>query len=743
MKLISLLFKSKKTVIGVVVIIILLIIQAYCELELPNYTSKIVDIGIMQGGIENAVPSQIRKSSLEDLKLFIPDDEIEVLDAAFESDSNNADLLLLKSEYADDTDKQQQLNNILRLPMLMFASQDAIASEEGSSGAEQPSQGTGQPAPEKIDPEQIRYALANGMITKDDLLAKRDDAVKELEKMGLGDNMINTAAVAFVKAEYEATGVDMESIEIGFMVNTGVMMAIYTGIAAVGSILVCLIASVVAASISRKLRKDTFENILAFSNNEMDKFSVASLITRSTNDIQQIQVSLVMFLRLVLFAPAMAAGGIFMISRTDTGLSWIVVVAIVALAAIIGILLVTTMPKFKKLQPLIDKLNLVSREILTGLPVIRAFCREDYEKKRFDKANVDLLKTQLFTNRAMSTFMPIIFFIMNIVMIGIVWFGGHGIDDGAMQVGDMLAFISYTMFIVMSFMMLSMVTIMLPRATVAADRVLEVINTKITINDKPESELKDDTDFKGLISFNDVSFRYDDADEDVLSNINFTAVPGQTTAIIGSTGCGKSSLINLIPRLFDVTKGSITIDGVDIRDLSQKKLRSLMGFVPQRGMLFSGTIESNLKFGDSGIGDEKMFEAAEIAQATEFIDEKDDKYDSEVSQGGTNVSGGQRQRLSIARAIARNPKIYIFDDSFSALDYKTDVNLRKALSKNTQDAAVIIVAQRISTILRAEKIIVLDEGRIVGIGTHKELLETCDVYREIAESQLNSEEMSA
>lgn len=738
MKLISLLFRSKKSVFGVFVIIVLLVTQAYCELELPNYTSKIVDVGIMQGGIENAVPTQIRKNSLEDLKLFIPDEDISTVESAFSADSSSPDILFLNEEIKDDDSKIQELNNILRYPMLMLASQDAIATEESSESDSQEAM-----QPQSIDVDQVRAALAAGVMTKDDLLKMRDEAVETMEEMGLGDSMINTAAVAYVKAEYEAMNMDMEKIEISFMIRTGIMMAIFTGIAAVCSIVVCLIASFLAAAISKRLRKESFENILAFSNSEMDKFSAASLITRSTNDIQQVQMALVMFLRLVLFAPAMAIGGIFMISRTDTGLSWIVVVAIVVLAAIIGILLVTTMPKFKRLQPLIDNLNLVSREILTGLPVIRAFCREDYEKKRFDKANNELLKTQLFTNRAMSMFMPLIFFIMNIVMIGIVWFGGHGIDAGNMQVGDMLAFISYTMFIVMSFMMLSMVTIMLPRASVAADRVLEVVNTKISIMDKPKDELKDDTDFKGLVSFNDVSFRFDDADEDVLMNINFTAEPGQTTAIIGSTGCGKSTLINLIPRLFDVTKGSVTIDGVDVRDLSQMKLRSLIGFVPQKGMLFSGTIDTNLKFGSLDVTDEKMLEAAQIAQATDFINEKEDKYDSEISQGGTNVSGGQKQRLSIARAIARDPKIYIFDDSFSALDYKTDVNLRKALSKKTSDATVIIVAQRISTIRNAEKIIVLDDGEVVGIGTHKDLIEGCEVYREIAESQLSQDEMSA
>ena len=522
------------------------------------------------------------------------------------------------------------------------------------------------------------------------------------------------------------------------------MMLLFTFIACGSVVIVSLLASLTAAGIGKKLRRDAFTQIMDYSSEELERFSAASLITRSTNDVQQIQMALVFLLRMVLFAPAIAAGGIIMVARTDTGLSWIIVVAVLIIGGVIGFLLGLTMPKFKRMQSLIDGVNLVSREILTGLPVIRAFNREKFEKDRFDKASTELYRTQLFTNRAMSMFMPIIFFIMNIVMVGVVWFGGQGIDAGDLQVGGLMAFMNYTMMIIMAFMMFSMVMIMLPRANVAAERVLDVIATGGSIKDKPASELHDEErDFSGRIAFENVSFRYHDADEDTISEISFVAEPGQTTAFIGSTGSGKSTVINLIPRLFDVTSGRITVDGVDIRDLSQKKLRSLIGVVPQKGVLFAGSIASNIKYADEDLSDEAMRKAANISQAAGFIEEKEDGYEAEVSQGGSNVSGGQRQRLAIARAVAKNPKIFIFDDSFSALDFRTDRDLRKALAENLGDATVLIVAQRIATILRADKIIVLDEGRIVSEGTHRELLESCEVYREIAESQLSEEELIA
>jgi ATP-binding cassette subfamily B protein len=566
----------------------------------------------------------------------------------------------------------------------------------------------------------------------------------QMEQMGLGTQMLRSAAVEYVRMEYEAIGLDAMAIQLDYMKRMAAMMILYTLIACAGTVVVGLFASLTAAGVGRKLRRDSFGQIMGFSNTEMDRFSPASLITRSTNDIQQIQMALVFFLRMVLFAPCMAVGGIIMVTRTDTGLSWVIVVAILILGGVIGFLLGLTMPKFQRVQGLIDGVNLVSRELLSGLSVIRAFNREEYEKKRFDKASQELFKNQLFTNRAMNMFMPIVFFIMNIVMIGIVWFGGKGIDAGNLQVGGLMAFISYTMFIVMSFLMFSMVMVMIPRANVAAGRVLEVIGTESSIKDRPADELmNEDREFSGRIAFEDVSFRYHDADEDTLEHISFDAEPGKTTAVIGGTGSGKSTLISLIPRLFDVTRGRVTVDGVDVRDLSQRKLRSMIGVVPQKGVLFAGTIGSNIKYSDEGVTDEAASKAAEIAQAAGFIEEKEGGYESDIAQGGSNVSGGQRQRLAIARAIAKNPKIFIFDDCFSALDYRTDANLRIALAANLGGATILIVAQRIATILRADKIIVLDGGRIVGEGTHKELLRSCEVYREIAESQLSEEELTA
>ena len=735
MKFFSLLFSDKKHIPAIIAIIILLITQAYCELKLPNYTSGIVDVGIMQGGIEDAVPLEIRGSSMQALQRFMTEEQKLEVNAAYESVPGENHLALIGSD-VNDSGKRAALARDFTIPMViglqMQASQVALPSD--SAGAFIP------------DEELIALIgkVMNGYGSDGDVIAINEKITGQMAALGLGETMLGSAASEYVRIEYEALGLDMQEIQMDYMLNTALMMVIFTLIACAGSILVCLLASLVSADIGRRLRSNIFSKIMRFSNTEMDKFSHASLITRSTNDIQLIQQAMVMFLRMVLFAPAMAVGGIIMVSRTDTGLSWVVVTAILILAAVIGLLLGITMPKFQKMQSLIDGVNLVSREILTGLPVIRAFCREDYEKKRFDKASNVLFKNQLFTNRAMSMFMPIVFFIMNFIMVGIVWFGGKGIDAGDMQVGDLMAFMSYTMFIVMSFMMLAMVTIMLPRATVAANRVLEVTTTDISIKDKPASELHyEDKTFTGRVVFDNVSFRYHDADEDTLSSINFTAEPGQTTAIIGGTGSGKTTLINLIPRLFDVTGGSISIDGIDVRDLSQHKLRSLIGFVPQKGALFSGTIESNLKYSGENVTDEDTRTAAEIAQAADFIVEKENGYESEIAQGGSNVSGGQRQRLSIARAIAKHPEVFIFDDSFSALDFKTDAALRRALAENLSDSTIIIVAQRIATILRADKIIVIDEGEIVGAGTHKELLETCDVYLEIASSQLSEEELSA
>jgi ATP-binding cassette subfamily B protein len=780
MNFFSLLFRTKKMIPVIFVIVALLIVQAYCELELPNYTSDIVDVGIMQGGVENAVPKEIRAQSLQGLEMFMTADERAQTEAAYEQSTELADVLTLRKDHAQDEDKLTALNETLRLPALLLSQASAqgggsgasdesarqgaesgadglagsIASDEaadagiGADGLAGSAQGEGEGetgSALRLDPalaELVAKAM-QGQASDADIAALHAAVRAQMDALGLGDNMMNTAAVAFVRAEYEAIGLDMGGMQLDYMKRSGLAMVLFTLVAVAAAVLCGLLASLFAASVGRRLRKESFASVMRFSGAEMDKFSSASLITRSTNDIQQIQMAMTMFLRMVLFAPAMAVGGIIMVSRTDTGLSWIIVVAVVVLAAVIGILLGITMPKFKRMQPLIDNVNLVSREILTGLPVIRAFCREDFERERFGKANQELYETQLFTNRAMSLFFPLIIIIMNVVTAGVVWFGGQGIDSGDMQVGDLMAFISYTMFIVMSFMMLSMVTIMLPRAAVAADRVLEVIRTKGTVTDKPAGQLKDDADFLGRVEFRDVSFHFHDADEDTLSHVSFSAEPGQTTAVIGGTGSGKSTLVHLIPRLFDVTGGEILIDGVDVRDLSLHKLRSLIGFVPQRGVLFSGTVESNLKYAGPQVTDADMEHAARIAQADGFIAEKDGAYAGEISQGGTNVSGGQRQRLSIARAIAKKPKILIFDDSFSALDFRTDANLRKALAQNVADAALIIVAQRIATILRADKIVVLDDGEIVGIGTHRELIESCEVYREIAASQLSEEELTA
>nr|WP_278250977.1 ABC transporter ATP-binding protein [Enterococcus sp. DIV0212c] len=530
-----------------------------------------------------------------------------------------------------------------------------------------------------------------------------------------------------------------QQIQTDYMVKTGTKMVLLTLVSAVAAIIVGLIASLVAASVGRNLRVGQYERTLQFSNTEMEKFSPASLITRNTNDIQQMQMGIVMIMRIVLYAPILGIGGIYNVYQTGTGMGWIVGVAVAAVLVLVGSLLLTTMPKFKALQNLVDRVNLVSREIITGLPVIRAFSREKFEEKRFDGANTDLMKTQLFVNRAMSIMMPVMMLLMNGISVLIVWVGGHNMNNGQLQVGDMMAFITYTMQIVMAFMMLSMVSIILPRANVAAGRVEEVLETEPTIKD-PEHP-KDDHDFKGEVKFEAVEFRYGDADEDVLHHINFVAKPGQTTALIGSTGSGKSTIVNLIPRLFDVTGGRITIDGIDIREMSLHKLHEIIGFVPQKGILFSGDIASNIKFGDANISDEQMRKAAEIAQAEEFVDSNEKGYSREISQGGTNVSGGQKQRLSIARALAKNPKILIFDDSFSALDNKTDVALRKALSENIKGATQIIVAQKISTILHADNIIVLNEGRVVDHGTHDELMKSSTVYQEIAQSQLSNAEL--
>lgn len=694
-------------------IIVLLVIQAGCDLSLPQYTSDIVDVGIQQGGIERAMPEIMRKETYDSLTLFMTEEEIKSVEPYYtENSEGNYELNTKDAQVLDKMDQA------LGMPMLILESLQE--SEEADLG-------------------QILQAFEAGMITKDQMLNMRSEAEASFGNMS--ESIIQQKANLFVKDEYKALGMDLDAIQMNYLKYKGIQMLGMAIIMTAASVLVSLLAAKTAAGIGRTLRQNVFNKVVSFSNAEMDQFSTASLITRSTNDIQQIQMVEVMLLRMVCYAPIIGIGGIVKVLNTKTGMSWIIVVAVAAIMVLVLILMALAMPKFKKMQDLVDRLNLVSREILTGIPVIRAFSREKHEEERFEEANTNLMKTQLFTNRVMTFMMPAMMFIMNGISVLIVWTGAHGIDQGNLQVGDMMAFITYTMQIVMSFLMLTMISIMLPRAGVAADRIEEVLRTEPSIHDPERVRDEELKDVKGYVSFNDVCFRYPGADEDALEHISFTAKPGETTAIIGSTGCGKSTLIHLIPRFYDVTGGSITIDGIDIRELSRNKVRSTLGFVPQKGVLFSGTIESNLKFGGEWITDEDMKSAAEVAQATEFIETKKDTYKSPIAQGGTNVSGGQKQRLSIARAIAKNPKIFLFDDSFSALDYKTDVVLRKALKEKVADASVIIVAQRISTILHADQIIVLEDGHVAGIGRHEELMKNCEAYQEIAKSQLSEAEL--
>lgn len=697
---------------SVVLIFMLLIFQASCDLTLPQFTSNLVDIGIQQNGIAHAAPAEMRDTTMEDLSLFLTDEEQALVSSCYEQSGDRW------VRTTDDEKTLEQLDKAMSMPMVML---DTIQSSD------------------QIDRDALYARLESGEITREHLLGAESQMESQLS--GMGGSTITQKAILFTQKEYEALGYDLHEMQMNYLLTTGgKMLALSLGMVA-AAILVGLIASRTAAELAMHLRESLFTRVVSFGNEEMTKFSTASLITRSTNDIQQVQMVIVMLLRIVLYAPILGLGGIFRVMRTETSMTWIIAAAVGAVMCLVAVLMGVALPRFKKMQTLIDNLNLVAREILTGLPVIRAFSRETHEEERFDGANIVLTRTQLFTNRVMTFMMPCMMLIMNVVTVAIVWFGAHGVDLGNMQVGDMMAFITYTMQIIMSFLMISMISIMLPRAGVAADRINEVLTTEPRIRDKAKVEDDKLTDCRGEVVFDDVSFRYPDADADVLEHISFTAKPGQTTAIIGSTGAGKSSLLNLIPRFFDVSYGRITIDGIDIRNLSLHKLHEVLGYVPQKGVLFSGDIESNLKFGGADISDAQMEQAAEIAQATEFIESKPDRYQTPIAQGGTNVSGGQKQRLSIARAIAKNPKIYLFDDSFSALDYKTDAALRRALSERVHDATTIIVAQRISTILHAEQIIVLDEGKVAGIGTHEELMKTCATYQEIARSQLSEKEL--
>ena len=718
-----------------IAIIIVLFIQAYCDLSLPAYTSDIVNVGIQQGGVEDQVPEAISVDEMNRLLLFVPSgDQDTVLDAYEEDDSTyDVEAYVLKDDISEED--IGTLEDILAYPMMMTA-----GFESGSDMTAQ------------IE-EQLKASLPAEAVTDDmtvfDILqmmpADQREAMLDAmeEQMGdLPDTILDQAAISYVGTAYENLGMDMDDIQIHYLLTTGGKMAGLAFLGMAASILVGFMASRVGAATGRDLRGRVFHKVVGFSNNEFDHFSTASLITRSTNDIQQIQLIIVMLLRIVLYAPILAIGGIIQVFQTNVSMSWIIGLAVVLIGLVILVLFLVAMPKFRIMQTLVDKVNLVMREILTGLSVIRAFSTQKYEEERFDKANRDLTRTNLFVNRAMTFMMPVMMLVMNGISVLIMWNGAHGIDNGEMQVGDMMAFIQYTMQIIMGFLMLCMLSIMLPRAAVAADRVQEVLDSQTVILD-PDQPEKFSGNEKGLLKFDHVSFRYPGADENVIHDISFTARPGETTAIIGSTGSGKSTLVNLIPRFYDVTEGSITLDGVDIRNVSQHELREKLGYVPQKGILFSGDIASNIMFGNPEGGEEEMVEAAEIAQATEFIDQKPDGYKSPIAQGGSNVSGGQKQRLSIARAIAKHPEVFIFDDSFSALDFKTDVTLRKALKKRTKNSTVLIVAQRISTILNAEQIIVLDDGKIAGMGTHQELLKTCEVYQQIAASQLSESELKA
>lgn len=726
----------------VIIVFLVLIVQAYCDLSLPAYTSDIVNVGIQQGGISETVPKAISEEEMGRILLFISDsgDRRQTVKDAYEADHTtyNKDAFVLKEDFQKDTkesqEKYEELEEIMGFPMMLVQGFSSGSDETKKIEEQMMSQ-----IPQEILPEDADIFDILEMLPPEQTALLMDEI--ESQMADLPEMILEQAAISYVKTAYQDLGMDMDQIQTDYLLRTGAKMIGLAFLGMMASILVGLLASRAGAASGRDLRGRVFRKVVGFSSNEFDHFSTASLITRSTNDIQQIQMLIVMLLRMVLYAPIMAVGGIYQVFRTNVSMSWIIALAVILIGLVILLLFTIAMPKFKVMQKLVDRLNLVTREILTGLSVIRAFSTEKHEEERFEAANQDLTRTNLFVNRAMTFMMPVMMVIMNGVSVLIIWTGAHGVNDGQMQVGDMMAFIQYTMQIIMSFLMLCMISIMLPRAAVAAERVDEILTSETLIHDPKEpKQLSKET--KGVLCFEQVSFRYPGADEDVLHGISFTAKPGETTAIIGSTGSGKSTLVNLIPRFYDVTEGSITLDGTDIRDIRQHDLRERLGYVPQKGVLFSGTIASNIMFGNPDGSDGEMQEAAEIAQATEFIDTKPKKYASSISQGGANVSGGQKQRLSIARAIAKRPNLFIFDDSFSALDYKTDVALRRALKEKTENSTVLIVAQRISTILHAEQIIVLDDGKVAGIGTHQELLRNCEVYRQIAESQLSEQELS-
>lgn len=712
----------KKSAGYIILIIALLFLQAYCDLSLPDYTSKIVNVGIQQSGIEDSVPEKIRKTSMDSLQLFMDDDDKETVDSFYEEDGDD---LVLKDDITSD--ERDELNSIFGKPMMIVASL--------SSGSEEVTAMLSQMGvPEGTDPMQ-----AIAMMPEEALDAMTEKFSEKIDSMQ--DSIITQAGVAYVKSEYEALGEDVDAIQMHYIKISGVKMLGMALVTMLCAISVVFLSSRVAAALGHDLRNAVYRKVITFSSREYHKFSTASLITRCTNDIQQVQQVMAMLFRIVLYAPILGIGGVIRVLRTDSSMTWILGLAVGLILVVIIVLFQVAMPKFTALQTLVDKLNLVTREILTGIPVIRAFSREKHEEERFEEANERLTKTNLFVNRCMTFMMPTMMLIMNGVSVLIIYSGSYAVDNGTMQVGNVMAFIQYAMQIIMSFLMITAMSIMLPRANVAALRINDVLKTKVSVTD-PENPVQPAENIKGTVEFDHVSFAYPEAGENVLTDISFKAEKGETIAIIGSTGSGKSTLVNLIPRFYDVTEGKVLVDGIDVRDMTQKEVRSRLGYVPQKGVLFSGTIDSNIRYGKTDISEAEVKEAAEVAQATEFIETKPEKYTSPIAQGGTNVSGGQKQRLSIARAIAKKPEIFIFDDSFSALDFKTDSTLRKALKAHTKDATTIIVAQRISTILNADKIIVLDDGHMAGIGSHKELMKNCEVYRQIAMSQLSEEELA-
>lgn len=717
----------------VVLIVVLLVVQAYCDLSLPDYTSNIIDVGIVNGGVNHEVPEYITGESYNKIKMFMNEEELSKWQDAYENIESDNTYRLKNTDNKSWEKLDNEFGNVVAVYYMMSSQKNSQFKNMDTSNVKNKT-----PEEKKAMADKLTEF---GVDPKSDTLMYDLRKVFEKKLSGLGDSTISSYAKSFAKKEYKVCGMDVDKLQTDYMLKTGGKMISMTLLMVMAAILVGFFASKVAAGVGRDLREKIFTKVMKFSNAELDKFSTASLITRSTNDVQQIQMVTVMLLRMVLYAPILALGGVINVVNYGSGMEWTIVVAVAAVICIIAVLMVVAMPKFNIMQKLVDKVNLVSREILTGLSVIRAFSREKKEEERFEEANSNLTKVMLFTNRAMSFMMPALMIVMNGVSVLIIWVAAKKIDQGVMEVGAMTAFITYSMMIIMGFLMLTMVSIMLPRAAVAANRINEVLTTEITIKDK-ENAVTAKAD-RAVIKFNHVNFKYPDGEENILEDIDFEAKPGETIAIIGSTGSGKSTLAKLIPRFFDVTEGSITLDGTDIRDISVETLRSQIGYVPQTGILFSGDINSNIAYGAPGIDEKGIEEAAEIAQATEFINDKPEKYDSPISQGGTNVSGGQKQRLSIARAIARNPKIYIFDDSFSALDFKTDTELRKALKPKTKDATVFIVAQRVSTILHADKILVLEDGKLVGKGTHKELVKSCETYMQIAKSQLSEAEFQA